>query len=989
MGYVTVACLSPPQPAGFVSFDIHAGAVGGASSFSFDVGPEIFGISPNSGLSTGGTVVSVLGRHMLDARASLCRFGSDAPVGATFVSSALIRCDTGAAYDTIAEVSVGSEYSLQFMPSTTIFEFERAPRLLSISQVEGVQAGGATVAITVDSVPHPRALACRIGTIGPVSAKSAGEQTVECVSPAHKPELVPIDLSLNLVDFTFDQLEFEFTRDVDVLAVHPASGFASGGSLVTISGRGFREGVECRFGSTSVPAVFLENFDGITEHCFGRAESVDMPTGNVVIPRHVNAVEQCVGWSMIGCEAPASSVGWTALEVRSSEGELASVLGFEFRADFQIYSATHSLGPIFGGTVVHLTARHVVDHDGVMCAFGNGPPSSAAFVSSALVRCESLDHEEGIVGVAVSADDFGRIGSYAAFEYAAAPRVVSLGKRTSGSQEGGTLLSVSMMNGESALELSCRVGTLAPVAATRVSSSQIACAMPAHRPGLVPVEISPNLADFTADSIAFEYEYSARVMSIVPAASPISGGVEVTARGVGFAADVECVFGEISVPATFVASVDGVVERCHERTEPQMTIWEGTSTGIPSGLVPSEACMGWSAVKCITPPAVASGIVSFAIRAAGESDLSSSGQFDFAFELVPEVMLVDPPHGSVAGGTVLSLIGRHMTDHNDPLCRFGSSSLAEVQFVSSALVRCEAAASYSEGEDLIEYLSSADAAFTDSVGSVAFGYVSDPHIAGLSPDVGLEIGGTPIRVSGANFLPGDVARVGTIGPIAARYIGSDALEIFVPAHDTESGYKVPVEVTHNAQGGNIWSSDEIALTYTFPVRLDGADMDVSTTAGGSLVNIYGSGLRRVGEAAARWQCRFDDQQVEAHEVSGSTRDSYRIPPEMCATGRCMGWSALSCVVPPGQPGFATLGIGMQGEEMSRDWFTFSFDVPASLVLGFPSESPSEGSGLVFVVGRHMRPGDQSAAPLCRFGREPREGAPAKVISSMLMICEAP
>ena len=989
VGYVTVACLSPPQPAGFVSFDIHAGAVGGASSFSFDVGPEIFGISPNSGLSTGGTVVSVLGRHMLDARASLCRFGSDAPVGATFVSSALIRCETGAAYDTIAEVSVGSEDSLQFMPSTTIFEFERAPRLLSISQVEGVQAGGATVAITVDSVPHPRALACRIGTIGPVSAKSAGEQTVECVSPAHKPELVPIDLSLNLVDFTFDQLEFEFTRDVDVLAVHPASGFASGGSLVTISGRGFREGVECRFGSTSVPAVFLENFDGITEHCFGRAESVDMPTGNVVIPRHVNAVEQCVGWSMIGCEAPASSVGWTALEVRSSEGELASVLGFEFRADFQIYSATPSLGPIFGGTVVHLTARHVVDHDGVMCAFGNGPPSSAAFVSSALVRCESLDHEEGIVGVAVSADDFGRIGSSAAFEYAAAPRVVSLGRRTSGSQEGGTLLSVSMMNGESALELSCRVGTLAPVAATRVSSSQIACAMPAHRPGLVPVEISPNLADFTADSIAFEYEYSARVMSIVPAASPISGGVEVTARGVGFAADVECVFGEISVPATFVASVDGVVERCHERTEPQMTIWEGTSTGIPSGLVPSEECMGWSAVKCITPPAVASGIVSFAIRAAGESDLSSSGQFDFAFELVPEVMLVDPPHGSVAGGTVLSLIGRHMTDHNDPLCRFGSSSLAEVQFVSSALVRCEAAASYSEGEDLIEYLSSADAAFTDSVGSVAFGYVSDPHIAGLSPDVGLEIGGTPIRVSGANFLPGDVARVGTIGPIAARYIGSDALEIFVPAHDTESGYKVPVEVTHNAQGGNIWSSDEIALTYTFPVRLDGADMDVSTTAGGSLVNIYGSGLRRVGEAAARWQCRFDDQQVEAHEVSGSTRDSYRIPPEMCATGRCMGWSALSCVVPPGQPGFATLGIGMQGEEMSRDWFTFSFDVPASLVLGFPSESPSEGSGLVFVVGRHMRPGDQSAAPLCRFGREPREGAPAKVISSMLMICEAP
>ena len=124
VGYVTVSCLSPPQPAGFVSFDIHSGAVGGASSFSFSVGPEIFGISPNSGASSGGTVVSVLGRHMLDAHASLCRFGNDAPVGAQFVSSALIRCETGAAYETIAEVSVGSN-SLQFTPSTTIFEFER------------------------------------------------------------------------------------------------------------------------------------------------------------------------------------------------------------------------------------------------------------------------------------------------------------------------------------------------------------------------------------------------------------------------------------------------------------------------------------------------------------------------------------------------------------------------------------------------------------------------------------------------------------------------------------------------------------------------------------------------------------------------------------------------------------------------------------------------------------------------------------------------
>ena len=68
-------------------------------------------------------------------------------------------------------------------------------------------------------------------------------------------------------------------------------------------------------------------------------------------------------------------------------------------------------------------------------------------------------------------------------------------------------------------------GHIGSVAATRVSSSEIVCVMPAHRPGPVPVEITPNMADFTADSVAFEYEYSVKVTSIVPDVSPVRGGV--------------------------------------------------------------------------------------------------------------------------------------------------------------------------------------------------------------------------------------------------------------------------------------------------------------------------------------------------------------------------------------------------------------------------------------------------------------------------------
>ena len=44
---------------------------------------------------------------------------------------------------------------------------------------------------------------------------------------------------------------------------------------------------------------------------------------------------------------------------------------------------------------------------------------------------------------------------------------------------------------------------------------------------------------------------------------------------------------------------------------------------------------------------------------------------------------------------------------------------------------------------------------------------------------------------------------------------------------------------------------------------------------------------------------------------------------------------------------------------------------------------------MFVLGSNLRPGNARVAPLCQFGSAPPEGAPAVVVSSALMLCEAP
>ena len=117
--------------------------------------------------------------------------------------------------------------------------------------------------------------------------------------------------------------------------------------------------------------------------------------------------------------------------------------------------------------------------------------------------------------------------------------------------------------------------------------------------------------------------------------------------------------------------------------------------------------------------------------------------------------------------------------------------------------------------------------------------------------------------------------------------------------------------------------------------------------------------------------------------------SHRLPTEACAAGRCLGWSAVACAVPPGPPGFTTLGVAVGAETPLGNDVEFAFDVAAAVVTGFPNESPSEGGGLVFVLGSNLRPGNARVAPLCQFGSAPPEGAPAVVVSSALMLCEAP
>jgi hypothetical protein len=66
---------------------------------------------------------------------------------------------------------------------------------------------------------------------------------------------------------------------------------------------------------------------------------------------------------------------------------------------------TPTSGPTSGATVVYVSGQHMAGHNRPLCRFGSSAPSRADFVSSALMRCESVAHDEGAVDVEVSVND--------------------------------------------------------------------------------------------------------------------------------------------------------------------------------------------------------------------------------------------------------------------------------------------------------------------------------------------------------------------------------------------------------------------------------------------------------------------------------------------------------------------------------------------------------------------------------------------------------
>ena len=76
---------------------------------------------------------------------------------------------------------------------------------------------------------------CRVGTISGVYASHVSTDEISCLMPAHAPGNVPVEITLNRFDHTFNEAAYHYEPMISTLGPIPTRVLAEGGGEITLS----------------------------------------------------------------------------------------------------------------------------------------------------------------------------------------------------------------------------------------------------------------------------------------------------------------------------------------------------------------------------------------------------------------------------------------------------------------------------------------------------------------------------------------------------------------------------------------------------------------------------------------------------------------------------------------------------------------------------------------------------------------------------------
>jgi hypothetical protein len=519
-----ITAVSPPQSAAVV--DVTVTTPSGTSStsssdqftYTAEPAPAVSGISPSSGNTAGGTVVTISGSHFTSA--------TDVTFGGTSAASFTVLSDTailatapaGTAGTVDVQVVTPSGTSSAVAGDQFTYTAVTAPTITSLSITSGTTGGWQSMTIT--GTGFLAATGVSFGGV-PAGFTVQSDTSLLVTTPPQTAGTVNVVVSVPGASSAPARFKYIAAPPPAVTSLDTTTGSAAGGTVVTISGSGFLGATGVTFGGNS--ATFTVLSDTAIQAVAPAVATSGVVGVRVATPTGTSAASSA-DWFTYTSTSPPSLTWLSLTSGLTTGGDTIDLSGSGF---------TGATAVSFGTQAAAFTVRG----DGWITAT---VPAGAA----------------GTVSVTVTTPGGTSSGQSYTYSAPAPPAVDWIGQATGATTGGDT---ITLMGSGFTAATAVTFGTVAASSFTVLSDYSLTAVVPAGAVGTVDITVT-TAAGTSPTSSADQYVYTApggpAVLGLSTSSGPGSGGTTVFVSGTHLTGATAVLFG--GVPAAyFVVNGDG------------------------------------------------------------------------------------------------------------------------------------------------------------------------------------------------------------------------------------------------------------------------------------------------------------------------------------------------------------------------------------------------------------------------------------------------
>ena len=846
------------------------------ATFTYFHTPTLREVSPSRGASYGGGVITIHGTALGSTGLSWCRFSAASQhlntkiVAADVVEDEYIKCSTPSMTDFLPFNNIFIDVATNkgdWLPKRLRYELTPMPLFLNVKPLFGSSNGGTEITVTGLNFPPEPEILCDFAGFSTMGALKLGSVII-CKSPKTKQHK---SVSLR-IRFGKDGKKIDTGHTFDFLTpcatknIQPSFGSNFGGTLVTITGRGFSNSshMACRFGSISVQGYFIDentvqcntplhrpgivnvsissssensNICGsskdpliFTYHDFFHIENVvpsNVPVGeeaNIsVVGEHfnsstrffcrINTIEVLASHhtsQRISCQLPMIyHRGPVSLII--SDGSSMSLDRSHFIRYLEhasIESVTPNQVTVSSTTLLYLKGSNFFDSPGFKCHFGdNYKLKPAKWLSSGLAQCQSpfiVSGQMRSLTLSITNNDGVHVSSTnVTINVIPDIKVISFEPRYSFTT-GGANIKITA-KGFHVPSLKCVFGSISVVAELNGNSEDqyIACRAPHHAAGDVAFFINSGTESVAVGT--FTFLPPPELYSINPSHGPTDGDTEIVIEGKNLKNVTSCLFTDMIDPS-FTHSV-----------------------------VKSEANRSDTVISCKSPQVVGSERnVMLKLSLNGEEFANDGAVYTFTTK--SRIFSVSPASSPDEGGTKVVIVGERFLDTPYLTCRFRSDLFSPGIFISTNKILCITPKS-SPGKARLSISTNG----VDYITPIQFDIYPTPVINGIQPTFGTIKGGSLVTLKLSNArLDGGIQCLFGRKHVPAHVKGYNVVVCYSPKVAVE--HETQIFVTLNGENYHGGSDNSTSFTYVSNPYVSKIIPSEGFKDGGTIVRIYSTRL---------------------------------------------------------------------------------------------------------------------------------------------------